>query len=293
MFRRENQRPEYFEKISQFLLDQLRRMKNQESAAYAIRLLDLALEFGAFDYEVVFEISDEIGSAARKSGQYRIAIEALDIALSAAIQIKDKELQIEKWQEIAECHIGDAGVRNRGIVSVGCLVKAIDALAKVPGTKQKRLELFEEMRDFQIESLHEMSEVSTEPVDISQVVQQSLLRVQAVDVFDALFRLGVRVCQPTNMSLLESHAKEQSEFSLFSMVSATYVDQDGMTTARLPGGFDSNGETGSTWPLMMREMKIDHHMAVTGQIKPAIQEVMARFFIRGFKSAWVKNPFRG
>ncbi|GHY66979.1 hypothetical protein VCSRO25_1602 [Vibrio cholerae] len=280
MFRRDNQRPELFDKISQFLLEQYEAHKESDRCFYAKSLLTLCLEFGIKEDNWIYEQALVLARLLFERGDYDSSINANQIALDAAISMRNKEKQIATWQSISECHVKAAEDYQQGMIAAGRLLKAIDALAKVPGTKEKRLALYEEMREQQIESLHELDLIVTDGQDISQLVNTAIAKVQSVDLFDALFRLGT-ITRPSNIERLRQHAVEQMQTSISWIFGTTHLDHEGMTTAVIPAGLgikdDENGLR--CWSIMMRNIGIEHQLVVEGQIMPALNEVTTKYVV--------------
>ncbi|EGR4278965.1 DUF4209 domain-containing protein [Vibrio cholerae] len=280
MFRRENQRPELFDKVSQFLLEQYEAHKESDRCFYAKSLLTLCLEFGIKEDNWIYEQALVLARLLFERGDYDSSINANQIALDAAISMRNKEKQIATWQSISECHVKAAEDYQQGMIAAGRLLKAIDALAKVPGTKEKRLALYEEMREQQIESLHELDLIVTDGQDISQLVNTAIAKVQSVDLFDALFRLGT-ITRPSNIERLRQHAVEQMQTSISWIFGTTHLDHEGMTTAVIPAGLgikdDENGLR--CWSIMMRNIGIEHQLVVEGQIMPALNEVTTKYVV--------------
>ncbi|MCX9447931.1 DUF4209 domain-containing protein [Vibrio cholerae] len=280
MFRRDNQRPELFDKVSQFLLEQYEAHKESDRCFYAKSLLTLCLEFGIKEDNWIYEQALVLARLLFERGDYDSSINANQIALDAAISMRNKEKQIATWQSISECHVKAAEDYQQGMIAAGRLLKAIDALAKVPGTKEKRLALYEEMREQQIESLHELDLIVTDGQDISQLVNTAIAKVQSVDLFDALFRLGT-ITRPSNIERLRQHAVEQMQTSISWIFGTTHLDHEGMTTAVIPAGLgikdDENGLR--CWSIMMRNIGIEHQLVVEGQIMPALNEVTTKYVV--------------
>ncbi|MGC7915869.1 DUF7380 domain-containing protein [Vibrio anguillarum] len=280
MFRRDSQRPDLFENVSQFLLEQYEAHKESERCFYAKRLLTLCLEFCIKENDWIYEQALELARLQFERGDYDASINANEIALDAAMSMRDKEKQIATWQSISECHVKAAEHHQQGMIAAGRLLKAIDALAKVPGTKEQRLALYEDMREQQMESLHDLGLIVTDGQDISQLVNTAIANVQSVDLFDALFRLGT-ITRPSNMEQLREHAVEQMQTSISWMFGATHLDHEGMTTAVIPAGLgiedDENGLR--CWSIMMRNIGIEHQLGVQGQIMPALNEVTTKYVI--------------
>ncbi|TNZ98001.1 hypothetical protein CGK40_12585 [Vibrio parahaemolyticus] len=279
-FRRENQRPDLFQSVSEYLLEEYERHKGEERSYYSLRLLTLCLECGINESDWIFEEATQLAATAFDALDFDSSIRAHEIALDAAHSLRDKQKQIDTWEAISNCHEKAAMQGPTGMFAAGRLIKAIDALAKVPGTKDRRLALYEEMREQQIESLHDLNLVATEPQDISELVHYAVSYVQSKDWFDALFRLGT-VAYPVQMQPLKEQALEQMRSSFAWMFGTTHMDHEGMTTAVIPAGLgieeDENGL--QCWSIMMRNIGIHHQLSVEGKILPAMNEVSAKYHI--------------
>ncbi|WP_063661993.1 DUF4209 domain-containing protein [Aliivibrio fischeri] len=279
-FRRENQRPDLFQSVSDCLLEEYERHKGEERSYYSLRLLSLCLECGINENDWIFDEATQLAGSAFESADFNSSISAYEIALDATNSLRDKQKQINTWEAISSCHETAAEQGPTGMVAAGRLLKAIDALAKVPGTKDRRLALYEEMREQQIESLHDLNLMVSEPQDIRELVHNAISRVQSKDWFDALFRLGT-IDSPVQMQSLKEQALEQMRSSFAWMFSTTHMDHEGMTTAVIPEGLgmdkDENGL--QCWSIMMRNIRIYHQLSVEGQILPALNEVSAKYNI--------------
>ncbi|EHZ2646397.1 DUF4209 domain-containing protein [Vibrio parahaemolyticus] len=279
-FKRENQRPDLFQKVSEFLLEEYEQHKADERSFYSLRLLSLCLECGINENEWIYEQATQLAAANFEAEDFDSSIRAYEIALDAAHSMRDKEKQISTWEAISNCHEKSAEHGPTGMLAAGRLLKAIDALAKVPGTKDRRLALYEEMREQQIESLHDLNLMVTGPQDISELVHNAIEKVQSKDWFDALFRLGT-ITPPVAMQPLKEQALEQMRSSFSWMFGTTHLDHEGMTTAVIPASLgleeDENGL--QCWSIMMRNIGIHHQLSVEGQIMPALNEVSAKYNI--------------
>ncbi|CCK75886.1 conserved hypothetical protein [Oleispira antarctica RB-8] len=295
MFRRDSQRPDLFEKLSDFISDEINNKKLNDSPFYALRLLKLSHECGVGDDDWILNTAEEIAQTRFELGDTRTAISGWECALNSAISTRDKIKQQEIWREIAACHVKDSELQDGGLIAANCILRAIDALSKVPNTRQERLELYETMRDHQIESLHQLHEFSTPPQDISEIVHQSKIEVQGKDFFDMLFRLGVLVSRPTDINRLKEQAIEQMQNSFAWMFGGTHIDHEGITVATVPSGMglDDKQDGPATWFTMMKNIGIDHQLAVQGQIRPALDELMIQHHVSEYALERIlkNNPF--
>lgn len=97
-------------------------------------------------------------------------------------------------------------------------------------------------------------------------------------MFDMVFRLAMLVCRPTSIERLKAQAIEQKANSIAWMFGSTHIDHEGMTLARIPAGLGIDDANGAViWPIMMTRMRIDHELAVAGQIIPATDEITMKY----------------
>lgn len=295
MFSRDTQRPDLFEKLAGFIKSEVDSKKLDDSPFYALRLLKLSHECGVGSDDWILNTAEEIAQTRFELGDIRTAINGWECALNSANSTRNKSKQQEIWREIAACHVKDSELQDGGLIAAGCLLKAIDALSKVPNTRQERLELYESMRDHQIESLHQLHEFSTPAQDISEIVHQAKIQVQGKDFFDMLFRLGVLVSRPTDINKLKEQAIEQMQSSFAWMFGGTHIDHEGITVATVPAsmGLNESQDGPATWVTMMKNIGIDHQLAVQGQIRPALNELMTQHHVSEYalESILKNNPF--
>lgn len=295
IFRGNSQRPDLFAKISDFIISEVDSKRLIDPPFYTSHLLKLACECGVGEKAWILSAAEEIAQNSFTKGDYRTSINAWQIALYSVNSQQEKEKQWEIWKKISNCHIKESERQDGSIIAASCLLKAIDALAKVPNTRKDRLELYEVMRDYQVDSLHELSEFSSPPQDISEIVSHAIAQVQGRDFFDMLFRLGVLVSQPTNMKQLKEDAVKEMQNSFAWIFGGTHIDHDGMTVATVPAGIGiEDGENGvNIWSVMMRNIRVDHQLAVRGQILPAIDEIMTQYTTsdRALSTLFKDHPF--
>ncbi|MCB5196767.1 DUF4209 domain-containing protein [Deefgea salmonis] len=295
MFRRDTQRPDLFEKLANFITSEINSKKLDDNPFYALRLLKLSHECSVGSNDWILNTAEEIAQIRFELGDTRTAINAWECALNSALSTRNKGKQQEIWKKIAACHVKDSESQEGGLIAAGCILKAIDALSKVPNTRQERLELYETMRDRQIESLHQLHEFSTPAQDVSEIVHQAKIQVQGKDFFDMLFRLGVLVSRPTDINRLKKQAIEQMQKSFAWMFGGMHIDHEGITVATVPAGMGlSESQDGpATWATMMKNIGIDHQLAVQGQIRPALNELMIQHHVSEYalESILKNSPF--
>lgn len=283
-----------FDRLSAYLVAEYDRTRAQASSPYPLRLLQLA--FDCKVSEPTFIVQELLFLTKNYMDQqlFSFAVDACKTAIPIANSYCDREIQFEIWRLLADTYLKESQFQDGGIISAASIQNAIEALANIPGTRAERLALYEEMRDYQIESRHQMAILQSPPQDISDIVHQAKSRVVGRDLFDMVFRLAMLVSRPSGIEKLKIQAVEQKGKSIAWMFGSTHIDHEGMTVARIPAGLgidDANGEV--IWPIMMQRMRIEHELAVAGQIIPAMDEITMKYPISEafFRNFFIDHPF--
>jgi len=283
-----------FDRLSAFLLAEYERTKGQADSPYPLRLLQLAFDCRVSEPPFIAQELLYLTKNYLAQQEFSFAVDACKKAMPIANSCCDRDTQFEFWRLLADTHLKESKFQDGGMISAACMQNAIEALANIPGTRAERLALYEEMRDYQIESRHQMAILQSPPQDISQIVDQAKSRVAGRDLFDMVFRLAMLVSRPTGIERLKAQAIEQKSKSIAWMFGAIHMDHEGMTVARIPAGLGIDDANGTViWPFMMRGMRIDHELAVAGQIIPATDEITMKHPLSEefFRDLFINHPF--
>ena len=283
-----------YDQLSAYLLAEYERTREQGDSPYPLRLLQLAIDCKVseppfFAKEFLYLTKNYLTQQL-----FSFAVEACKTAIPIANSCCDRDTQFKFWRLLADTHLQESQFQDGGMISAACMQNAIEALANIPGTRAERLALYEEMRDYQLESRHQMAILQSPPQDISEIVHQAISRVIGRDLFDMVFRLAILVSRPTGIERLKAQAIEQKAKSIAWMFGATHIDHEGMTVARIPAGLGIDDVEGAViWPIMMKGMRIEHELAVAGQIIPATDEITMKYRISEafFRNLFINHPF--
>lgn len=283
-----------FDQLSAYLLAEYDRTRRQVDSPYPLRLLQLAFDCKVGESPFIVQELLYLAKSYLAQQLFSFAVDACKTAIPIANSYCDKDTQFKFWRLLADTYLEESQFQDGGMISAACMQNAIEALANISGTRAERLALYEEMRDYQIESRHQMAILQSPPQDISQIVHQARCRVEGRDLFDMVFRLAMLVSQPTSIERLKAQAIEQKAKSIVWMFGATHIDHEGMTVARIPAGLGIDDTDGAViWPIMMNGMRIDHELAVGGQIIPAMDEITMMYPISEtfFRDLFIDHPF--
>ncbi|MBJ9514748.1 DUF4209 domain-containing protein [Citrobacter freundii] len=282
------------DQLSTYLLAEYDRTKVKADSPYPLRLMRLAFDCRVSESAFIVQELLYLSKGYLEQKLFSFAVDACKTAIPIANSCSDRDTQYEFWRLLADTYLKESEFQDGGMISAACVQNAIEALANIPGTRAERLALYEEMRDYQIETRHQMAILQSQPQDISQIVHQARNRVVGRDLFDMVFRLAMLVSRPTSIEGLKAQAIEQKAKSIAWMFGTTHVDHEGMNVARIPAGIgidDADGEV--IWPMMMQGMRIDHELAVVGQIIPATDEITMTYTISEvfFRDLFIDHPF--
>lgn len=208
-FRKNTDFRDEFDQLSAHLLAEYERTREQGDSPYPLRLLQLDIDCKVSEPSFIAQELLFLTKNYLAQKLFSFAVDACKTAIPIANRCCDRDTQFEFWRLLADTHLEESKFQDGGMISAACMQNAIEALANIPGTRIERLALYEEMRDYQIESRHQMSILQSPPQDISEIVHQAKSRVVGRDLFDMVFRLAMLVCRPTSIERLKAQAIEQ------------------------------------------------------------------------------------
>ena len=148
----------------------------------------------------------------------------------------------ENHHERDRCRIGAAesfvaiadAAGGEGMVAASAIMDAIQALRRLPSTKERRQELEERLRHAQASVRDEMGAISTE-IDLTEHVQHAQRSVGGVSLAEALAAFARLTASPDPDKLREQARKQAEENVLSALMATTVVEEDGKVAARSPG----------------------------------------------------------
>lgn len=249
------------------LIELLERFKSN-NPIQAIQVLNIANRLSIKNNDYIFEISNFIADSLIGMSEEWQAILALEIAKSNISSNSRTELD-KINRKIADCFISIARSCD-GIAAAHYLLRAINTLAQIKGTREERLALYEEMRDCQIESILDLEYVETKPYDCSKILGETNDILNGCqDLFDMLFRIAFCICDIVEINeLKESELELGKGFIDVFFSHRIYIDQQGinMVVGDVPSIIDfkdiSKEDKQALWSKMVERMKIHHQISV-------------------------------
>ena len=158
---------------------------------------------------------------------------------------------------------------GEGMVAAGAIMDAIQALRRLPNTKQRRQELEGRLRHAQSSVRDEMGVVSTR-FDLTDFIRHARQSVGGKSLPLALGRFADLAQSPEPEALREQARRIAAKSPLSSIVGSTMVDEDGKVVAKSPGMFgDESDSEVALRHLVARNEGLRRQTAVRGLIEPA------------------------
>ena len=157
------------------------------------------------------------------------------------------------------------------------LEKAFTAYKAVPGTKQIRESIYQQMRNRQQCALDEMTTFE-ESLEISDLIVKATETVGGLSAEQALFALAFRIATLPNYEEVKEQALELAEkYPLSSMFAIAHLDEEGRIVAKTPGGIDSDQQSFDR--EIYKHVSFYHQTIVHGSILPAISVIEAEHYL--------------
>lgn len=135
-------------------------------------------------------------------------------------------------------------------------------------------ELRTEMNSANEKALNEMGVVSTDPIDISELIENARNAVRGKNALDALLAL-VNIYRGAEVQKIREFSKKMlREHPIQNLFSATHMSKDGRVIAKHPGT-DPGGEIDKArvWPEMVKHYIMEIGVVLQGYIWPALEVV--------------------
>lgn len=279
------------------LIELLEELK-QKNPSLAIQALMLVDRFDIQSKEYIVNTSKFLSGILINQNNEGQAILALGIAKNNISQNSRSELD-EVNRKISDCFISIAH-SHEGLAAAHYLLKAINTLAEIKNTRKERLALYEEMRDYQIESMLELKYCETEPYDISTLLKESSdILNKSQDLFDMLFRIACCICGIAEINeLKKSEIQQEKNFIDLFYPQQMYIDHQGMnmTIEKIPSILDFEDipeeDKQSLWSKIVMRMKI-HHQISANVIQESLRILNTTYSVKyeNILNLCTNNPF--
>ncbi len=218
-------------------------------------------------------------------------------------QAKQPDAARQARIKAAESHVRMANLHTKGSTpahsfAVPHIEQAIAALSKIPNTRERVLELRQQLANHQEASLAEMKGFSV-PMDFTKAAEEARQAVRGKSFPEALATLAVRMGGVKDYATVERETRQQNEArQLETLFTKTLLDHRGRTVAKSNRAKRKAVGLAETDPALWNRMVqdttgFDHAGFAIGMIEPARRQIVSEhsFGIRDWWPIVVNSPF--
>lgn len=270
---------ESMEKVRLATRSMLSRHRGEDPYFLTARLIELLLELGGEDPEVMWAYAGAAVASARQEGDWQRAHTYQELVARCRAAAGDADGAREAKLAAAEVLVDQAqaaAAANSYFIASHHLQAAIGALRQVGKAGERVDELHALLLEYQKKSLGELKPLSVE-ADTEDLVREAVEAVSGLSLRDALRRIAVLSTPPTRERqrlLAEELVRDHPLQHLFSRVR---VNEDGKVVARSGGGSPGDTEAfeQAVRVTMFQRANLRHQLLGRAGIEPARQTVAA------------------
>ena len=236
---------------------------------------------------------EELATHFEGCGDLHRAKDYLDAASEWYKRSEETEQSITMIIRNAECWVEEAIARQTSdnpsnMVAASFYESAIHKYRSVPrahraqfNVEERIVELRSLMNEAGENSLNEMGLISSDPIDISELVESSVKAVKGKGLSEALLQFA-NIYNGARADKIRSYSEEMiRNHPLQSLFAATHMSSDGRVIAKKPAA-DLGGEyqDAVVWPEMVKRYGMELGLVVQGDIWPALEVIRLEHRLR-------------
>lgn len=290
--------------VAHHIEDVLVRMNGEDPLFLSAKLMHLLRQHGVGDPINYAALAEKSAIRAESSSGWHIAREYWNLAADWHKTAKNRQSRQIALLSSAETYVKEATQAlslpgNPFMLASSHLAHAVEALHRIPDTQERVNELHKVLLDYQKKSLDEMAVISTDPIDITEIVEQAVSRVKGKLLYDALFALAL-LAKPLSATHLRQQAEEHAkDFILQQFFPIKLMNAMGRTVARESKKRSTDPEEAKKQEEEALEGKMfqnaSHgwHLHIQACVEPARYQINSEHNIRieDFLNIVSNNPF--
>lgn len=228
-----------------------------------------------------------------EKGSLHRARDYFDAAYTWFCREKNEDKSAEMIFHCAECWVKEAEALVTSdspshMVAVSFYESAIHKYRSIPRSQRAKYNVDEsidlirtKMNESGEKSLAEMGVISSDPIDITEMVEVARKSVSGKPALEALHALS-NVYGGASAARIRKFSKElMTQHPLQSLFSATHMARDGRVIAKRPGADLGDGDNeAAVWPEMVKHYVMELGLVVQGEVWPALEVVRQEHRLR-------------
>lgn len=298
------------EKVVEHIEKVLDRYQGEDPLWLSAELMKLIQENKFGNPQKYADLAEKAALLAESSNEWRRAKDNWKIKAKWHSIEKDRENELAALMLAAETYIKEAEYTPKNssrayFAASSSLQKAIEAFRKIPGTKEETVaakaraeEAHKLLLQYQQESMKELITMSSDPIDITEIVEKFRASVKGKKLQDALFSLAF-LTAPQKISQLEKNAEEIFKYPLSLVTPKVRINKKGKVVARQSSILEEaikseSGKPKATIKSRMYELSILSQTSIaTTIIEPARKQINLEHSVQleDFLPIVENNPF--
>ena len=238
---------DFLENTSIYIESILARCQAEDPLYFSVKLMRLLQEQRLGDFVKYAEFSEQAATFAEQSGQWDRSREYWEVTGRWYALSKDVENQKLVQLRIAETYVSEStatlvSVPPNYIIAASSVQKAIEAYRRIGGMKEKIDELHKLLLEYQPLSMSEMKMITSQEIDITDLVEHVRSQVRGQSFKDAILKLAFMGSSP-NVENLRLQVKEAARNYPFQfLIAETLHNETGKVIDRKPSIISNDPE---------------------------------------------------
>ncbi|MCY4557253.1 MAG: DUF4209 domain-containing protein [Chloroflexi bacterium] len=258
--------------------DAVLRLDGRDPLFLTVKLVSLLLEYGSSDIQSLADLSDKAATIALDSSGFEQTRRHLENLGACYHRLKDIEGERLAKARIANCFEVQGTMymeAGEGLVASHWFQMAYTTYRETPGMREKADEVYASLRTAQRQAADSMEVLETNPIDVTEQVENARAAVSGCDFLKALLRLFA-IVRPIDFDEAQrATAEGLEETPLIRLASGVTVDSDGRTIAHnTPMNIGEPNDNGAElWEHTARNVGLELHVRGHAIIQPAIEQL--------------------
>ena len=241
---------------------------NEERADDFIRIADVDIDHDITGTKSIAAMAETLAGGGPVKDNPETRISLWSTATRCFRRIRDDAEYERCAEKIADCQVEKANLAGSAMLQASFLRDAIQTLRNLSGTRSKRDQLSERLRQSQAGIQDEMTSFSHE-IDLSELVTRSIDSVQGVTWPKAFLSLILCDVPPKPETVREQAQKHAEEFVLQGIMPMQVHDFQGRLVFKAPGISDHTEESEEHFRYLMAVQRSHYRkITVSGVIEP-------------------------
>lgn len=237
----------FFEKVIEHIEKVIDKYGSNDPLFLSHNLMSLLLEFRQGQPEKYIKLSGEIATKAESDKNHYRARSYWEIKAKWHKVSDEAEKEKQSLISVAETYVKEAEQavsrdKPSYLLASSHLQHAIEAYRRIGGNRERIEELHSILLRYQEKSLKEMGMVSSEGIDLSDAVKESIDRVKGKQLFDALFEFALMLRSPRVKDLRKQVEEAAKKYPIQYLIAAVVVNENGKVVAKHSNMHSDNPE---------------------------------------------------